>query len=80
MRSVLVRVFDAGGRPVSGARVVVWVYQFLAGGAVPEQYTNSSGEAEFNLNVDASAEISIRVNGTDKILRGAIQGSYRVQV
>jgi hypothetical protein len=80
MRSVTVSVFDSGGRPVQGARVVLWVYQFLASGALPEKYTNARGEAWFDLDVDAGAELGVSVNGGGQIDRGSIQGQYRIYI
>ncbi len=79
MQNVLVRVYSSSGRPVSGARVNVYVYQFLAYGYVPEQYTDSDGEAEFDLDVDNGAEISISVDGSERVGRGRIRGSYRIE-
>jgi hypothetical protein len=80
MRNVLVRVYDSGGRPVSNARIGIEVHQFLAGGVLPYKYTNSNGEAEFDMDIDQSAEITIYVNGTEKVRRGSIQGLYRIEL
>lgn len=79
MRNVLVRVFKSDGRPAQGERVSIWVSQFLASG-VKEQQTNSDGEAEFNLDIDSGAEISISVNSSEKVSRGSVKGSYRIQL
>lgn len=79
MRNILVRVFKSDGRPAERERVSVWVYQFAAGG-VKEQQTNSNGEAEFNLDIDDGAEISVNVNSQEYVKRGSIKGSYRVQL
>ena len=79
MRNVLVRVFDGNGRPAQKERVSIWVYQFLAGG-VKEQQTDSNGEAEFNLDIDSGAEISISVNSKECVSRGSVKGSYRIQL
>jgi hypothetical protein len=79
-RSVLVRVFESDGRPARDARVNIWVYQFAAGGFAGEQYTNSSGEAEFDLDIDDGAEIEVYVNGESKTHRMSVQGSVRVQL
>lgn len=80
MQSVLVRLCDSGGRPLRDAKVGIEVHQFLAGGFKPNEYTNSDGEAEFDLDVDEGAEITVYVNGTDVVRRGRIQGSYRIQM
>ncbi len=79
MKNVLVRVYDGGGKPAHNARVSLWVYQFAASGS-KEKYTNSDGEAEFDLDIDEGAEISISVNSSEKISRGSVKGSYRVQL
>ena len=80
MRSIEVRVVNSDGRPAQGEKVSVWVYQFAASGAVEPKYTNSDGVAEFDLDIDDSAEISISVDGYEKIGRGSVRGSYRVQL
>lgn len=79
MKNVLVRVFDGNGKPTQNARVNIHVYQFLASGQ-REQYTDSNGEAEFDLNIDDGAEISIGVNSTERVRRGSVKGSYRIQL
>ena len=80
MRNVLVRVFNGDGRPVQGARVVCWVYQFAASGWKPEKYTDSSGEVEFDLDIDGGGEIALSVNGVEKVSRSKPNGSYRLTV
>jgi len=79
MRNVLIRVFKSDGRPAERERISIWVYQFAAGG-VKEQHTDSNGEAEFNLDIDSGAEISVSVNSKEYISRGSVKGSYRVQL
>lgn len=63
---------------MQGARVSLWVYQFGASGSLPEKYTDSSGKAEFDTDLDTHAEISISVNGTEKVGRSTIKSSYDV--
>ena len=76
MRYVTVRVLDSDGKPVQGAKVIVWVYQALSPAMhLPEKYTNREGAAE--IDVDYS-EISISVNGHEKVKRGATQGQYKI--
>lgn len=79
MRNVQVRVYNSDGKPAYYARVTVNVYQFMAGGQ-KEVYTDSDGRAEFDLDVDEGAEISIGVNGYEKVSRGKIRGEYRVNI
>ena len=79
MRNVLVRVYDSSGRPAQNARVNVHVYQFLASGQ-KEKYADNNGEAEFNLDIDDGAEISIGVNTVERVSRGSVKGSYRIQL
>ncbi|WP_395095199.1 hypothetical protein [Armatimonas sp.] len=79
MRNVLVRVYNGDGTSAKGVRVSLWIYQFLASGS-KEGYTNSDGEVEFDLDIDSGAEISISVEGTEYIRRGAVRGSYRIQL
>ena len=79
MRNVLVKVVKGDGRPAERERVSIWVYQFAAGG-VKEQQTNSNGEAEFNLDIDEGAEISVNVNSQEYFKRGSVRGSYRIEM
>lgn len=77
MRNVLVRVYDVGGRPVSGVRIAFGTYG-INYGVLPEKRTDSSGQAEFD--VDEYGEICVYVNGQEKIGRGPIQGQYRIEI
>ena len=77
MRYVSVRVVDSGGRPKRDARVAIEVHQFLAGGVVGEN-TDSDGIAQFRLDVDEGAEITIMVDGNVKVQRGSIRADYTV--
>lgn len=77
MRNVLVRVYDAGGRPVSGARVAFGTFG-INSGVLPAKYTDSSGHAEFDLG--EYGDVNVYVNGQEKIGRGAMQGQYRIQM
>jgi uncharacterized protein YciU (UPF0263 family) len=72
-----VRVYNDEGRLMHYARVNLYVYQFLASGQY-EQYTDSDGETEFDLDTDEFAEISISVNGNERVKRGSIRGEYRI--
>ncbi len=77
-RYISVRVVDAGGKPTYYARVVLYVSQTLASGPLPEKYTNSNGLAEFETDLDASARISVSVNGHEQVRSGPIQADYKV--
>ena len=77
-RYISVRVVDAGGKPVSQARVTLYVSQTLASGTLPEKYTGSDGLAEFAPDLDESARISISVNGQEKVKSGPIRGEYKI--
>ena len=77
MRYVSVRVVDSSGRPQRDTRVGIEVHQFAAGG-VKTEYTNSDGLAEFELDVDEGAEITVYVNGSEKVRRGSIRSEYKV--
>lgn len=75
-----VRVVDASGRPVKDAKVSIFVHQFMASGFVSDQYTNADGLAQFELDCDNGAEVTISVNGYPKTSRGTIQGQYSIFV
>jgi len=77
MRNVLVRIMDTGGRPVSGARVSFGTYG-INSGVLPEKYTDSGGQAEFDIG--EYGEICIYVNGQEKVGRGPIRGQYRIEM
>jgi len=58
MKYVTVRVANSDGSPARDARVGIDVHQFAAGGT-ETGYTNGDGQANFQLNIDDSAEITI---------------------
>jgi len=78
MRYVTVRVVDSGGRPRSGVRVALYVYQFAASGMKDPQWTDSNGEADFTLDIDEGAEISVYVDGQERVGRGRVRAEYKV--
>ena len=80
MKYASVRVVDSGGRPRSGEKVSVYVYQFAAGGMIGPEYTNSDGLADFTLDIDEYAEIAIYVAGSERVRRDRVRASYTVIV
>lgn len=79
-RYISVRVVDSGGRPVYYARVALYASQFLASGSLPDKQTNSEGVAEFETDLDASAQLSISVNGQERVRSCPIQAEYKVVI
>ena len=79
MRYVTVRVVNSNGSPSHGSRAALEIHQFAAGG-MKTAHTNSEGLAEFELDVDQFAEISVYVDGHEKVKRGSIRSSYTVTV
>ena len=79
MRNVSVRAADSAGRPQSNIRVSIEVHQAFGGG-VKTAYTNSDGLAEFQLDVDQFAEITVYANDSKKVERGSIKAEYKVVV
>jgi hypothetical protein len=79
MRYISVRVVDSTGRPKYYSRVVLEINQFLANG-VKEAHTDGDGLAQFQLDVDDGAEITVYVDGTESISRGPIRADYKVAV
>ena len=77
MRNVLVRVYDAGGRPVSGARVAFGTFG-INSGVLPAKYTDSNGQAEFDIG--EYGDVNVYVDGQEKHGRGPIQGQYRIEM
>ena len=77
MRNVLVRVFDSGGRPVSGARVAFGTFG-INSGVLPAKCTDSTGQAEFD--VGEYGDVNVYVNGQEKLGRGPIRGQYRIEM
>ena len=77
MRYVSVRVVDSGGRPKRASRVALEVHQFLAGG-VKSDDTDSDGLAQFSLDVDDGAEVTVMVDGNVKVPRGPIKAQYLI--
>ena len=80
MASIMVRVVGSDGRPRSSERVSVYVYQFGASGMKEAVYTDSDGEADFDLDIDTHGEISIYVNGNEKVGRGSVKSEYRITI
>jgi hypothetical protein len=77
MPNILVTVISSSGNPVSGARVSFGTYG-INYGVLPDKYTNGSGEAEFD--IDDYGDICVYVDGQEKVGRGPIRGSYRIQM
>jgi len=77
-RYISVRVVDSGGKPAYYAKVVLHVSQVLASGPLPEKYTNNDGVAEFEPDLDASSQVSVSVNGQERVRSGPIQAEYKV--
>jgi len=77
VRYVAVRVVDSGGHPKRDARVAIEVHQFLAGG-VKSDNTDSDGLAQFSLDVDDGAEVTVMVDGNVKVPRGPIKAQYLI--
>ncbi len=69
-RYISVRVVDSSGKPAYYAKVVLYVSQTLASGPLPEKYTNSEGLAEFETDLDAFAQVSVSVNGYERVRSG----------
>ena len=79
MRYGRVRVVNSSGSPQSNVRVAIEVHQFAAGG-VKTEYTDSNGEAKFELDIDQFAEITVYAGGNEKVRRGSVRAEYTVAV
>ena len=79
MRYVSIRVVDSGGRPKRDIRVALEIHQFLAGGVKGEN-TDSNGLAQFSLDVDDGAEVTVMVNGGVKFPRAPIKAQYLITI
>jgi len=75
--NILVRVYNSSGHPVSGRRISIGTFG-MNYGVLPSQYTDSDGETEFN--IDDYGDINIYVDGDEKVKRGPIRGSYRIEL
>lgn len=78
-KEVTVTVRNSSGNPQRDVRVAIEIHQFLAGGMKTE-YTDSNGEADFSLDIDEHAEITIYVNGNEKVSRGSVESEYYVTI
>lgn len=78
-RYITIRVVNSSGKPEYYARVNLYIYQFAASGS-HEKYTNHDGVAEFDLDIDEGAEVSVSVNGNEKVRRGSIRTPYTVTI
>ncbi|HET6382530.1 MAG TPA: hypothetical protein VFJ58_03990 [Armatimonadota bacterium] len=79
LRCISVRAVDSAGRPVRDTPITLEIHQFAAGGMKAE-FTDSEGLAQFELDLDRFAEITIYANGNPKVRRGKIKTEYTVTV
>ena len=75
MRSILIRVYDRSGSPVSNARVTLG----YGGGVGDSQYTDGNGETEFRID-SGYPRIWVYVDGKELVTDKPAQSEYRVVV
>ena len=80
MKYVTVRVVGSGGNPQSNAKVSLYISQTFASGMKGPEYTNSDGEVDFDLDIDEGAQVSVYVNGQERVSLGSVKAEYRVIV
>ncbi len=80
MKHTTILVVDGGGRPQSNARVALEIHQFAAGGMKGPEMTGSDGRADFSLDIDDGAQITVYVDGKEKVGRGRVRSEYKVTV
>ncbi len=80
MKYTTITVVDSGGRPQSNARVSLEIHQFAAGGMKGPEYTGSDGKADFALDIDDGAEITVYVNGKEEVRRDKVRSQYQITI
>ena len=60
----------------SGTKVTLFIYQFMASGLTSPEYTNSEGDAYFDVDTDSGADAEVYVGGQLKISRAPIKETY----
>ncbi len=76
-RDISIRVTDSAGRGAGRVRVTVWIYQFAAGGSL-DFWTDGDGWVHFSRDFDLGAELSISVDGSERVRRGPIRETYGI--
>lgn len=76
MKSILVRVVDGYGNARSHEDVTVWQSGFF-GNCLSKGRTDSSGAAEFILDINDSARIDIHIAGKVVAQEQRLQANYR---
>ena len=79
-RYISVRVVNGSGRPVPHERVALYVSQSVGAGMLPEKYTTTDGLAEFEPDIDEFAQLSVYVNGIEKVKTVPIQAKFTVVI
>lgn len=69
-------VHQSSGKPAEGKKVSLYVREVFAGGVTPPQYTDSNGEAHFDIN---STEGEVYVDGSTKH-KGRLAGRIVVYI
>jgi hypothetical protein len=75
---VEVQVLDRYGRAVNNERVSIFPTQIAAGGGVPDQWTDTTGLARFDLEVEENAEVILYVRGREQVSRSPLRSRYRI--
>ncbi len=56
-------VYESSGKPAKGCKVALYVSRFMASGVTDSQYTDSNGEAHFDIE---STDGEVYVDGSTK--------------
>lgn len=79
METIVVRVIASNGNAVQNERVWVHIYDLRASGS-KDQCVDSDGKAEFTLDIESGAEISLSVRGTQFVSRAPARARYQIQL
>lgn len=73
-----VRVLDRYGRPVSNERVSIFPTHVRQTGGMPDQFTDATGLACFELELDVDEEVILYVKGREQVPKSPLRARYQV--
>ncbi|MEA2553286.1 MAG: hypothetical protein QOJ65_1462 [Fimbriimonadaceae bacterium] len=79
-RTVVVHILETDGSPKPAADVSLQLHAVVEGVALEPKTTDKDGVAQFSLDMEKYAELTIYVAGHERVSRGPIQDEYYITV
>lgn len=73
-----VQVLDRYGRPVSNERVSIFATHIRSTGGSPDGFTDKTGTAQFDLDLEENEEVILYVRGREQVPRSPLKARYQV--